>query len=229
MKSDFLTIFGHAVWVQQTLKSALHTQDAKRQILSIFSEDSSDIFLTPKPSRLVELACKKHSIILDSFAGSGTTAHAVLEANKRDDGNRRFILVEGEDYADKLTAERVRRVINGYAFTGTQKIELLRESLNWRVLSNANALVDKVAAIENLHGHEYEKITKQVKDGELIVTGEKSVAERKEGLGGSFSCTWPGFERDYGGWLFWMSYCLVIFSLCVGIRIVWRKLFPPTT
>ena len=51
--------------------------------------------------------------MLDSFAGSGTTAHAVLALNKEDGGNRKFILVECEDYADSATAERVRRVING--------------------------------------------------------------------------------------------------------------------
>ena len=52
-------------------------------------------------------------IVLDSFAGSGTTAHAVLALNKEDGGNRKFILVECEDYADTITAERVRRVIQG--------------------------------------------------------------------------------------------------------------------
>ena len=54
-----------------------------------------------------------NDIVLDSFAGSGTTAHAVLQLNKEDGGNRKFILVECEDYADNITAERVRRVING--------------------------------------------------------------------------------------------------------------------
>ena len=53
------------------------------------------------------------SIILDSFAGSGTTAHAVLALNKEDGGNRKFIMAECEDYADTITAERVRRVIKG--------------------------------------------------------------------------------------------------------------------
>ena len=52
-------------------------------------------------------------IVLDSFAGSGTTGQAVLTLNNMDGGNRRFILVECEDYADGITAERVRRVING--------------------------------------------------------------------------------------------------------------------
>ena len=63
--------------------------------------------------RLVGMIDDKDSIILDSFAGSGTTAHAVLALNKEDGGNRKFILVECEDYADTITAERVRRVING--------------------------------------------------------------------------------------------------------------------
>lgn len=157
-------------------------------------QSGEDTFITPKPTRLIErvlgIATKPDSLILDSFAGSGTTAHAVLEANRRDGGNRRFILVEMEDYADRLTAERVRRVINGYAFTGTQRTELLRESLTWTKLQRADRLTEQVEKIENLHGHEYDRITKQVKDGELIVTGEKAVAERADGLGGSFTyCT----------------------------------------
>ena len=75
-------------------------------------------FDTPKPTRLIErilqIATDRTSIVLDSFAGSGTTAHAVLNMNKRDGGNRRFILVEMGDYAESITAERVRRVISGY-------------------------------------------------------------------------------------------------------------------
>lgn len=154
----------------------------------------ADLFPFPKPLGLLEdvisIATSDDALILDSFAGSGTTAHAVLEANKRDGGNRRFIVVEMEDYADSLTAERVRRVINGYDFKGTQKTELLRERLNWRALSNSGDLLHRVEAIENLHGHEYDRLKKEVNDGELLVTGEKTVAERAEGLGGTFTyCT----------------------------------------
>jgi adenine-specific DNA-methyltransferase len=172
-----------------------HTRGAKITLKQVFGDDyASDLFATPKPVQVIrkvlDLATDKDSIILDSFAGSGTTAHAVLEANKRDGGNRRFILVEMEDYADRLTAERVRRVINGYDFTGTQRTELLRESLTWTKLQKADRLTEQVEKIENLHGHEYDRITKQVKDGELIVTGEKRVEDRAEGLGGEFTyCT----------------------------------------
>lgn len=75
-------------------------------------------FDTPKPVNLIErilkIANDSSAIILDSFAGSGTTAHAVLNMNKADGGNRKFILIEMMDYADSITAERVKRVINGY-------------------------------------------------------------------------------------------------------------------
>lgn len=75
-------------------------------------------FSTPKPHRLIQrilqIACAKDAIILDSFAGSGTTAHAVLKLNGQDKGNRRFILIEMEEYAESITAERVRRVMSGY-------------------------------------------------------------------------------------------------------------------
>ncbi|GHV52864.1 hypothetical protein FACS1894206_02440 [Deltaproteobacteria bacterium] len=94
-----------------------HTDEAKKQMLSIF--DGRATFDTPKPTRLIErilqIAASPDSIILDSFAGSGTTAHAVLNCNKQDGGKRKFILVEMMDYAESITAERVRRVMDGYA------------------------------------------------------------------------------------------------------------------
>jgi adenine-specific DNA-methyltransferase len=93
-----------------------HSDSAKKELSALFT-DSAEIFATPKPvslvQRIVALATDENSIILDSFAGSATTAHAVLAQNQKDGGNRRFVLIECEDYADKLTAERVRRVIRG--------------------------------------------------------------------------------------------------------------------
>jgi adenine-specific DNA-methyltransferase len=83
----------------------------------------SEIFENPKPLGLVkyilDICGNRNALILDSFAGSGTTAHAVLKANEEDGGNRKFILVEMEDdIADPVTAERVRRVIDGYEHDG---------------------------------------------------------------------------------------------------------------
>lgn len=79
----------------------------------------AELFQFPKPVELIKrvllLATNEKSIVLDSFAGSGTTAHSILELNKQDGGNRKFILIEMENYAETITAERVKRVINGYA------------------------------------------------------------------------------------------------------------------
>lgn len=92
------------------------TQDGTKEMEMIFCNGNE--FPFPKPSKLIgellTMACKKkNAIFLDSFAGSGTTAHAILNMNK-DGGNRKFILVEMMDYADTITAERTKRVIDGY-------------------------------------------------------------------------------------------------------------------
>lgn len=90
-------------------------EGAKKVLKEIFGKN---IFDYPKPYSLIEFLLKigsdKDSIILDSFSGSGTTAHAVLNLNKKDNGNRKFIMVEMEDYANTITAERVKRVAKGY-------------------------------------------------------------------------------------------------------------------
>jgi len=87
-------------------------------------------FPYPKPvgliKKVLQIATSDGDIILDSFAGSGTTAQAILELNKEDGGNRKFILVEQEDYANTITAERVRRVIKGVK---TSKNENLKSGL----------------------------------------------------------------------------------------------------
>jgi adenine-specific DNA-methyltransferase len=102
-------------------------EGAKKEIVDIFGKA---IFDYPKPSSLVEFFVKfmdnKNGIVLDSFAGTGTTGHAVLNLNKKDKGNRNFILIQidetnkkGEftNIAETITAERVKRVIKGYNTT----------------------------------------------------------------------------------------------------------------
>lgn len=104
-------------------------KDAADQMELIFSDKK--YFSNPKPLGLVKsvisLLDDKDSIVLDSFAGSGTTAHAVLDLNK-DGGNRKFILIElEENICKEVTAERVKRVITGYDVEkpkgGAEKVE----------------------------------------------------------------------------------------------------------
>jgi adenine-specific DNA-methyltransferase len=94
----------------------LDGRTAAYELRQLFSERKK-AFDNPKPTQLVDkilsYATRKDSTVLDSFAGSGTTAHSVMNLNAKDGGQRRFILVEGEDYADELTRERVARVQRG--------------------------------------------------------------------------------------------------------------------
>ncbi|HQA02639.1 MAG TPA: site-specific DNA-methyltransferase, partial [Thermomonas sp.] len=109
--------------IPQTLwphEFAGHTDGSRKELREVLHDvPSVSDFATPKPSlliqRILQIASDKDSIILDSFAGSGTTAHAVLKQNAEDGGNRRFILVEmDEGIARDVTAERVKRVAQGY-------------------------------------------------------------------------------------------------------------------
>lgn len=115
---------GKNVWTWWDNKGVGHTQEATKEIAKIFSTPTA--FDYPKPVRLIQriiqIATKKESIILDSFAGSGTTAHAIMNLNKKDNGNRKFILIELMDYADTITSERVKRVISGYG-EGNKAVE----------------------------------------------------------------------------------------------------------
>jgi adenine-specific DNA-methyltransferase len=184
-----------------------HTQDAKRTLIDMGLLQGQEATITPKPVALVErvlaLGADDDAIVLDSFAGSGTTAHAVLGANAKDNGTRKFILVEGEAYADTLTAERVRRAIAGYAWVGTQREELLKEKITWTQLKKAGELLQKVEAIKIAEGlseshatserqqpKRFDKINVRVDDGALVVEGERRVSQRAPGLGGEFTyCT----------------------------------------
>lgn len=103
-----------------------HNHEANTELKEILGQG---IFENPKPTRLIKrmlelvTSPKNNDLILDSFAGSGTTAQAVLALNSEDGGNRKFIIVECEDYAEKITAERVKRVINGVSTAKDEKIK----------------------------------------------------------------------------------------------------------
>lgn len=118
---DTTKSIGWSTW----LDSYGFNADATRELKDIFGYKP---FETPKPMALIRWIVSLHAdedaLVLDSFAGSGTTAHAVLNLNKEDGGNRRFILVEMEPIiARDITAERVRRVAEGYVNAKGTRVE----------------------------------------------------------------------------------------------------------
>ena len=97
-----------------------HTQEAKQELLRILGSSQTP-FATPKPIRLIQyilqIATNSSDLVLDSFAGSGTTGHAILKQNLEDGGGRRFILVEmDEAICQNITAERLKRAALGYTY-----------------------------------------------------------------------------------------------------------------
>lgn len=100
------------------LDNQYSNDNAKKEIDKLFGEK---VFEYTKPTalinRLVFLASKKNSIVLDFFAGSGTTGHAVLRLNKEDGGNRKFILCTNNEnnICTEVTYPRIKKVIEGYS------------------------------------------------------------------------------------------------------------------
>lgn len=165
-----------------------HTDEAKKELKAIFNGIAP--IETPKPSRLIEriihIASNPDSIILDSFAGSGTTAHAVLNMNMSDGGNRKFILVEMEDYAESITTERVKRVINGYK--ADRETVLYDEEITVKNLAQGAAMLEEAkAAAKEAKGKHSSVKSPKIEDGHLRVVAVDKAKDMVAGLGGNFS------------------------------------------
>ena len=128
MEKKFLTEAKEGV-VNQTwwpYDFAGSTRNASAEMKGIFGGERA--FDTPKPTQLIkvitQMTCERDSLVLDSFAGSGTTGHAIQQLNAQDRGNRRFILIEMEpNIAQQITSERVKRVVQGYTNAKGEQVE----------------------------------------------------------------------------------------------------------
>jgi len=156
---------GRGIWTWWTNSEVGYTQIATQELAAILGKA---VFDYPKPvrliSRIIQMASSDGDIILDSFAGSGTTAHAVLNMNKADGGNRKFILVEMMDYAESITAERVKRVIDGYgadknAVPGTGGSFTFYDLGEALILSNGN--LNENVSLDKIREYVYYMETKE--------------------------------------------------------------------
>lgn len=175
-----------SIWFADAVKT---TEFAKNNIKEIFQNESP--FETPKPvdliQRILDLATSKNSIILDSYAGSGVTGHAVIKKNKSDNGNRKFILIELMDYAETITAERIKRVISGYDYNGKKEEEIYCHKLSPKDLLNGEDLLSEANNVIEENTDSYDKISKpKIDDNCLKVIGTKNYKDTMPGLGGSF-------------------------------------------
>ena len=180
---------GVVPWTWLPHEEVGNTDAAKKEIYSILGKDVD--FDTPKPTslilRLLQIATKDNSLILDSFAGSGSTGHAVLKFNQLDDGKRQFILIELMDYAETITAERIKRAIGGYSYKGKIEEEIYSKKLTPTNLIKGMDLMEQAKNAIEENKDKYDKIGKPtIKDNCLKVIGTKVFTDRMEGLGGAF-------------------------------------------
>ena len=182
-----------------------HTDEAKKELRAIF--DGEVPFDTPKPTRLIDrilqIASGKNSVILDFFAGSGTTGQAVIELNKKDGGHRRFILCTNNQngICENVTYPRVYKVICGYSFTGKKEDVLFERKLTLKDLQKADTLMEKVTSTVEDYRDKYKKVKPVLKDGVLRVIGEQDTTEGVQGIPANvkyFKCDWtPRKPEDY--------------------------------
>ena len=188
-------------------------KDAADEMEMLFGNKKA--FTNPKPVRLIEQlldlpSLKDNAIILDIFAGSGTTIHSVLSGNLKDEKHRQCILVQipektweirkgkkvakkGCDYAfsqgfdniAEMTYHRSKAVIDGYTSPVSNKETFMHEQMTLAKISQGKRYVDEAKAIKERHQKTHSDCKVEFKDGALIVTG-KIIAEQKvDGFGGS--------------------------------------------
>lgn len=176
------------------------------------------IFSNPKPTELImrciEAYPSKETVVLDFFAGSGTTLHAVMKENLKDEGNRQCILIQMPERTYKLdengnevpaskeskvafesgyrnitqiTYDRIKKIMEGYHSTNGVSDELFSEKLTYTKLKKAEDILNKVEDVKNKYKEKYEKITVNVDKGKLTVCGEYLKGQDVLGLGNSLN------------------------------------------
>jgi len=137
------------------------------------------IFNNPKPVDLISFLINLHpnqsGTVLDFFAGSGTTGHAVLELNKEDGGNRQFILCTNNEnnICEEVTYSRIKNVIEGYEIEGKQNDVLFEKKISLSDLKRSNILLSQIENIENANRQKYDNINTKIEKGILKIVGEK--------------------------------------------------------
>lgn len=172
---------GSLAFIESNYMNSVATTELKKIM-------GSSTFSYPKPSifikEIIKCASKRSSTILDFFAGSGTTAQAVLELNMEDDGNRKFILCTNNEnnICEQITYTRIKRVITGYDFNGKENHPLFRRKITIDELKKADKLLDDIRDITMKNREIYDDIKTSIKNGIITVIGSKKYKGIKKGI-----------------------------------------------
>jgi adenine-specific DNA-methyltransferase len=150
-----------------------------------------DVFPYPKSlyavQDILKILSHKDSIVLDFFAGSGTTGHAVLDLNKIDGGNRKFIICTNNEgnIATEVCYPRIKNVIQGYKSSGTDRTNLLEKKLNEKVLQESEDYLELIEKVKKENKSKYDSFELKFEQDSLKLFGIKKIIDKKDGLGGN--------------------------------------------
>lgn len=162
------------------------TTDGTNELIRVLG---SKAFNNPKPvsliKRIVELSLDDKGIILDFFAGSGTTGQAIIEMNKKDGGKRQVILCTNNEskICEEVTYPRVKNIIKGFEFQGNQVEILFEEKLNATKIKKGKELIEEIEKIKLKEKSNFDKFEVKVEKSNIILKGLKVKRGKQEGLG----------------------------------------------
>jgi len=192
LKSDFMGF--------PSVITEFSTSDGTVELRDILGEQ---VFSFPKPSdllaTLIEQVTDHDSIVMDSFAGSGTTGHATAKVNARDDGSRRFLLIEMDsDICRLITQKRLRTIASEKGFDSTAKSLLHEKRLTVKRVEQGHKLIEELDEAEVEHSNEYEEFSREIVGDKLCLFGTRK--EPASGLSGGFRyCTLSSSLFDEAG------------------------------
>mgnify|MGYP001612011184 FL=1 len=175
-----------------THKEVGHNQEAKQELKEILP-DVEEVFDTPKPIRLLkrilELSTTPElpAVVLDFFAGSGSTAQAVLELNESDGGKRQCVLVTNNEnkIATDICYPRIERVIRGYEYEGSLQSLLFERKLTLNQLKTGNEIYEEYQKVREENKDHFDQLKGEFKDNTISLWGIKKNVSTKPGVGGN--------------------------------------------
>ncbi|MCP4365155.1 MAG: site-specific DNA-methyltransferase [Planctomycetes bacterium] len=174
------------VWTDRKFNANIYGTKLLRQIIDTDFPYPKSLYAV-KECLNAAVSNKPNAIVLDFFAGSGTTGHAVLEMNKLDDGNRTFILCTNNEnnICTEACYPRIKNVIRGYKCSGKTKELLFEKKATVSVIRKCEKLKTEIELIYKNNISKFDELEPEVADNYVRIYGIKETKGRKEGLGGN--------------------------------------------